>query len=103
MIWMMSGGALPRRFREHSENRKNQRFSFQIVRFSVARGADDLFPYLRQPCKARQIRVSVAGAQLFADPAVDAVDEGRELHAVAGPERVAQRMHFPLLDLRPCR
>src|SRR5207244_10919725 len=81
---LLSGGALPRRFREHPEHRENQRFSLQIIGFGVARGADDLFPYLSQPCKAGQIRVGVVGAQLFSDPAIDAVDESRQRHPVAG-------------------
>src|ERR1700716_2242679 len=48
---------LPRRFRKHPEHRENQRFSLEIVLCGVARGAGDLFPHLRQPCKARQGRV----------------------------------------------
>jgi len=71
-------GGLPRGFREHPEYGENQRFSLQIVRFGIARGADDLFPYLRQPCKARKIGVGVVGSQLVADPAIDAIDESRK-------------------------
>ena len=50
---------LPRRFRKHPEHRENQRFSLEIVLCGVARGAGDLFPHLRQPCKARQVRVGI--------------------------------------------
>src|SRR4051812_40801315 len=100
---LLSDGALPRRFREHPEHRENQRFSLQIIGFGVARGADDLFPYLRQPCKAGQVRVGVVSAQLFADPAIDAVDEGRQRHPVAGAQRLAQRMQLARIDLRQRR
>src|SRR5437899_321904 len=100
---LLSGGWLPRRFREHPEHRENQRFSLQIVGFGVARGADDLFPYLSQPCKAGQIRVGVVSAQLFGDPAIDAVDESRQRHPVAGAQRIAQRMQFARVYLRQRR
>src|SRR5438445_3311468 len=100
---LLSGGWLPRRFREHPEHRENQRFSLQIVGFGVARGADDLFPYLSQPCKAGQIRVGVVGAQLFSDPAIDAVDESRQRHPVAGAQRLAKRMQLARIDLRQRR
>src|SRR5712672_2613982 len=68
---------LPRRFRKHPEHRENQRFSLEIVLCGVARGAGDLFPHLRQPCKARQVRVGIGviRAQALADPALDAVNE----------------------------
>ncbi|WP_245285853.1 hypothetical protein [Bradyrhizobium sp. WSM1253] len=38
--------ALARRVRQPAEHRENQGLSLQIVGFGVARGADDLFPYL---------------------------------------------------------
>src|SRR6185295_14289087 len=100
---LLPDGALPRRFREHPKHRENQRFSLQIVGFGVARGADDLFPYLSQPCKAGQISVGVVSAQLFADPAINAVDESRQRHPVAGAQRIAQCMQFARIDLRQRR
>ena len=51
---------LARRFRKQRKHRENQRLSLEIVIGGIARRADDLFPYLRQPCKARQVRVGIA-------------------------------------------
>ena len=54
-----SAERLPRCLRKQPEHRENQRFSFKIVGFGVARGAVDLFPHLRQPCKAGKVRVGI--------------------------------------------
>src|SRR5260370_1304805 len=78
LLGLISGGALPRCFRKQPEHRENQWFSFKIVFCGFARGAIDLFPHLRQPCKVGQVRVGigVVGTQAFAHPAIDPVDEG---------------------------
>src|SRR5882672_12402274 len=83
-------------FRKHAEHGKYQRLSLQIVVLGVACGADDLFPYLRQPRKAGQVRVGIGlvGMQPLGDPAIDAVDERRERHPVAGTERIAERVEL---------
>src|SRR5882757_4195359 len=90
------------RLREKPEHRENQRFSLEIVFCGVARGAVDLFPYLRQPCKAGKvgIGVGVVEAQSLAHPAIDAVDECRERYPVAAAECIAERMKFARVDLR---
>src|SRR5216684_1530927 len=94
LLGLISGGALPRCFRQQPEHRENQRFSFKIVFCGFARGAIDLFPHLRQPCKAGQVRVGVVSAQACAHPAIDAVDEHRKCYPVAAAECVAERMKF---------
>src|ERR1700716_2620353 len=102
LLGLIIGGALPHRFREEPENGENQRFSFKIVFCGVTRGANDLFPHLRQPCKAGQVRVGigVVGTQAFAHPAIHAVDERRECHPVAAAERVAEGVKFARIDPR---
>src|SRR6266851_3943015 len=102
LLGLISGGALPRCFRQQPEHRENQRFSFKIVFCGFARGAIDLFPHLRQPCKAGQVRVGigVVGTQAFAHPAIDAVDERRKCYPVAAAECVAERMKFARIDPR---
>src|SRR6266568_1025785 len=96
---------LARCVRQPAEHRENQGLSLQIVGFSVARGADDLFPYLAKARKARQVLVGIGlvGMQAFRDPAIDAVDEGRKRDAVAGTERIAERVQFARIDLRQAR
>src|SRR5262245_26182075 len=76
---------LPRHFRELRKHRENQRLSFQIIFVGVARGAGDLFPYLRQPCKAGQVHIGIGlvRMQVLCHPALDAVHEGGQRHAVA--------------------
>src|ERR1700738_1761670 len=87
---LIVGGALPRCFREQPEHREDQRFPLEIIFCGFARGAIDLFPHLRQPCKAGQVRVGVGAAETLADPAVDTVHKGRKRHAVAAAQRVAE-------------
>ena len=57
--------------------------------------------------RARRGRFALALAssavQAFADPAIDAVDEGRQRHPVAAAERVPERMQFARIDLRQRR
>src|ERR1700726_432865 len=98
MDWLTGRSA--DRLREQPEHRENQRFSLEIVFCGVARGAVDLFPHLRQPCKAGQVRVGigVVGTQALAYPAIDAVDEGRKRHPVAAAERVTKGMKFARID-----
>src|SRR5437764_8529713 len=81
---------------KHSEHGKYQRLSLEIVFCSIAGGAIDLFPYLREPRKPRQVCVGIGGvgAQTFPDPAIDAVDEGGQQRAIAQPERISERMQF---------
>src|SRR3979490_1425556 len=88
------------RLREKSEHRKNQRFSLKIVFCGVARGAVDLFPYLRQPRKARQGCVGIGvGMQARRPPSNDGVDKGRKHRACAAAERVAEGMKLAWIDL----
>ena len=72
-----SSRRLARRFRKQPEHRENQRFPLEIIGFGVACGAIDLFPHLRQPCKAGKVRVGigVVAVQAFADPALDALTQ----------------------------
>src|SRR3569832_2529829 len=73
-------------------------FSLEVVFCCIARGAADLFPYLRLPCKARQVCIGVCGAHARAYPAIDAVDKGCQCNLVAAAECVTKGMQFARID-----
>src|SRR5690348_14016307 len=96
----MGGKLLSRCFCKKPEHRKNQRFSLEIVGFRLACGVVDLFPYLREPRKARKIRIRISVAETLADPAVDAVDKRTKRRAITAAERIAECMQLNRVDLR---
>ena len=63
-----AGSALSQGFRKQAKHRENQRFSFKIVGFGVARGAVDLFPHLRQPCKTGRFALALASSACSRSP-----------------------------------
>ena len=99
---MAASAVSARRLRQLIEYRKNQRFSIEIEGFDVARGAADLFPYLRQARKLGQIGVGHVAAQLAGYPTVDTVGKGCERRPVAAAQRVAESVQLALIDVRQC-
>src|SRR6202008_3278080 len=88
------------RFREQRKHRENKGLSLEIVVCGIACRAGDLFPYLRQPCKARQVCIDAGiRSDALADPAFDAIDEGRKRRAIAEGKLLAERMQLARVDL----
>src|SRR5438132_5028698 len=88
-------GGSPCRVSEQAKYRKSQWFPLQIIGFGLARGAVELFPYLRQPRKTGQVGVRIAvGAQPLRDPAIDTVHERPERDPITESKRIAQRMQL---------
>src|ERR1700730_12522924 len=88
---MIAGAAVYRVASESSPNTEKTSGFRSRLYSAVSRGAVDLFPRLRQPCKTGQVRVGVGivGPQALAHPAIDAVDERPERHPVAAAEGIA--------------
>src|SRR4051812_26407259 len=96
--------ALAHGFRQHPEHRENQRLSFKIIVLGVACDAADLFPHLRQSCKAGKTCICLAWVrpQLLGHPAFETVDEGRENRTIVAAECVAERVEFARIHPWQC-
>ena len=57
----------------------------------IPRGAVELFPYLRHPCKAS--RAFGLDRKPAAEPIAHGVEAGFQRGSIGAPERVAERMH----------
>src|SRR6266571_9267947 len=84
-------GSAARGFGEQAECREKQRLSLEIERFDLVGGAVELFPHLRNPCKAS--RAFGLDQKPAAEPIAHGIEAGFERGSIGAPERVAERMH----------
>src|ERR1700730_9138672 len=91
-------GSAARALGEQAECRENQRLSLEIELFDLAGGAVELFPYLRNPRKAR--RALGLGGESATEPIAHGVENLFELRVVRAGERIAERVHGGGIDRR---